>query len=90
MPQASVQVEIPRSALSGLDVRDGDLPALLRKTLAVELYREGRLSLGKAREVAGLTDKWAFLELLSDRGVSVDYRAEDAAEDVEVLDGLLD
>jgi len=89
MPQASVQVEIPRSALSALDVRDGDLPDLLRKTLAVELYREGRLSLGKAREVAGLPDKWAFLQLLNERGVAVDYRAEDAAEDLEVLDGLL-
>ena len=89
MTQTSVQVDIPRSALSALDVRDGELPDLLRKTLAVELYREGKLSLGKAREVAGLPDKWAFLELLNERGVTVDYGAEDAAEDMAVLDGLL-
>ncbi|WP_394357502.1 UPF0175 family protein [Methanocalculus chunghsingensis] len=35
-------------------IRRSDLDQFLRRTLAVALYREGRLSLGKAAELAGV------------------------------------
>jgi len=42
----------------------------------VELCREGRLSLGKAAELAGAKSKWEMLILLSERGVPRDYTAK--------------
>jgi predicted HTH domain antitoxin len=57
--------------------------------LAVELFREGKLSLGKARELANLPDKWEMIRLLGDRGVSVNYTEDDAEVDVASLDRLL-
>lgn len=88
MAHTALSVEIPHAAVRALDVRERDLAGFVRRTLAVALYREGRLSLGKARELAGLPDKWAMLELLSERGVAVDYGAEDAREDLETLNRL--
>ena len=50
--------------------------------VASRLYEQGRLSLGQAAEVAGLS-KRAFTELLGSYGVSVfNYPASDLARDV--------
>jgi predicted HTH domain antitoxin len=54
----------------------------LAMLFASELYRQGRLSLGQAADVAGLT-KRAFTELLGRYGVSVfNYPASDLSKDV--------
>jgi len=50
-------------------------------SLAAKLYEEGKLSLGQAAEVAGLT-KRTFIELLGKTGVSVfNYPASDLTTD---------
>jgi predicted HTH domain antitoxin len=59
------------------------------RSLAVELYREGRLSLGKAAELAGTKSKWEMLMLLSERGVPLDYTADDAKKDLQTLESVL-
>ena len=59
-----------------LDARD------LALLLSTRLYEQGKLSLGQAAEVAGLS-KRAFAELLSSYGVSIfNYSAADLASDV--------
>ena len=60
-----------------------------KRSLAVELYREGRLSLGKAAELAGAKSKWEMLMLLSERGVPLDYTADDAKKDLQTLKSVL-
>ena len=51
--------------------------------LATKLYEQGKLSLGQAAELAGLS-KRAFMEVLGDYGVSVfNYSAEDLESDLE-------
>lgn len=51
--------------------------------LATKLYEKGKLSLGQAAELAGLS-KRAFMEILGDYGVSVfNYPAEDLEADLE-------
>lgn len=51
--------------------------------LATKLYERGRLSLGQAAELAGLS-KRAFMEILGDYGVSIfNYSADDLASDLE-------
>lgn len=58
---------------------------MTKRSLAVELYREGKLSLGKAAELAGFQNKWEMLMLLAEKGVTIDYTAEDARKDLKTL-----
>lgn len=89
MRQTTLNIEMPASILTTLPVSKKQLPDYILKTLAVELFREGKLSLGKARELAGFQDKWEMVRLLGERGVFVNYTADDAEVDVESLDRLL-
>lgn len=61
-----------------LDVNDRELAMLI----ATRLYEQGRLSLGQAAEVAGLT-KRTFAELLGSYNVSIfNFPASDLSRDV--------
>lgn len=58
-------------------------PAEAAIVFAASLYEKGRLSLGQAADVAGLS-KRAFAELPGKYGVSIfNYPAEDLINDVE-------
>ena len=83
------KVDMPESILALIKVHPDQLCQYIKRSLAVELYREGKLSLGKAAELAGAGGKWEMLMLLSERGVPLDYSAEDAQEDFRTLKELL-
>lgn len=48
----------------------------IRRELAMQLYTQGKLALGKARELAEMT-VYEFQCLFGSRGVPVNYRVED-------------
>ena len=52
-----------------------------RTETAVERYRDGELSLGRAAEFAGVS-LWRFLDLLDERGVEANYTESDLASDL--------
>ena len=53
--------------------------------IATRLYEQGKLSMGQAAELVGLS-KRTFIELLGKYGVSVfNYPAEDISQDVRVI-----
>lgn len=52
--------------------------------LAVYLYSQRRLSLGKARELAGMS-LWAFRQLLASRQISPHYDEDDLLADMATL-----
>jgi predicted HTH domain antitoxin len=79
------EVDIPGFVLGLIKVDGDQLGPFIKRSLAVELYREGRLSLGKAAELAGAKSKWEMLMLLSERGVPLDYTAIDAEKDLQTL-----
>ena len=79
------EVDLPGSVLALIKVDKDQLGPFIKRSLAVELYREGRLSLGKAAELAGAKSKWEMLMLLSERGVPRDYTANDAEKDLQTL-----
>lgn len=62
MSMRTMQIELPEA----LEISEREV----RMTLAVKLYELGKISLGKAAELAGYS-KTTFLELLSDYGVSI-------------------
>lgn len=82
-------ITLPESVIQAIRVREADLDRFIRRILAVELYREGRLSLGKAAEVAGARNKWEMVMLLDEKGVPLDYSAEDAEQDLNTLKNYL-
>jgi predicted HTH domain antitoxin len=59
-------------------------PSELKVEMAVHLYEQGRLSVGKARELAEMT-LWEFRQLLASRGISPHYDEADLDEDVATL-----
>lgn len=67
-----------------LTLPDGIEPEEARLLLATKLFEDGRVSLGRAAEVAGYS-KATFAELLSRRGVAViDYPPDDLNTEVEL------
>ena len=62
-------------------------PDEVRRELAVHLYRQGKLSFGKARELSGLSAK-TFLHLLGSLGVDVNYDIGDYEADLATLRSL--
>ena len=58
-----------------------------KQELALSLYAQGRLSVGKARELAGMS-LWAFRQLLALRGIPPHYDAPDLEEDLATLRAL--
>jgi predicted HTH domain antitoxin len=82
-------VDLPGSVLALIKVDKDQLGPFIKRSLAVDLYREGRLSLGKAAELAGTKSKWEMLMLLSERGVPLDYTANDAKKDLQTLESVL-
>jgi predicted HTH domain antitoxin len=59
-------------------------PSELKVEMAVHLYRQGRLSIGKARELADMT-LWEFRQLLASRRIPPHYDETVLDEDVATL-----
>lgn len=59
----------------------------LRTELALHLFEQGKLSFGKAREMAGL-DVWDFQNLLGIRGIPAHYDIAEYEEDLKTLKEL--
>jgi predicted HTH domain antitoxin len=48
------------------------------------MFQQDKLSLGKAREMAGMT-VWTFLQLLGSRDIPIHYDLEDYEADLAIL-----
>jgi predicted HTH domain antitoxin len=77
---SKIAIEIPREIIHATRMT----PEELRRELAIYLFQQGKLSFGKAREMAGLTI-WTFQQLLGSRGIPVHYDLEDYEADQSML-----
>ncbi len=78
---SAVQVlEVPQNVLDSARLT----PTELKVEMAVHLYAQGRLSIGKARELAGMT-LWEFRQLLASRRIPPHYGEADLDEDVAAV-----
>lgn len=59
----------------------------LKLELAVHLFEQGKLSLGKARDLANM-DIWQFLHVLGSRRIPIHYDVEEYEEDLDTLKRL--
>jgi predicted HTH domain antitoxin len=73
-------IEVPQDVLDSARLSIDEL----KVEIAVYLYAQGRLSIGKARELANLS-LWEFRQLLALRRIPPHYDEVDLQEDVEIL-----
>ncbi len=85
----NLNLELPESTINALDIPFEQLPEFIRKTMAVELYRDGTLSLGKAKELAGFENKWEMIQLLNAKEIPIHFTAEDALSDLNTLNQII-
>ena len=77
---AIATLEIPQGVLDAAQMNVHDV----RRELALTLYAQQRLSLGKACELAGLT-LWEFRQWLGLRRIEAHYDAADLQDDLNTL-----
>ena len=53
---------------------------------ALNLYKDGKISIGKAADIAQLSI-WEMLDLICEKGIHIDYGAEELIEDLKPLRG---
>jgi predicted HTH domain antitoxin len=51
---------------------------------ALKLYKESKISIGKAAEIAKLSI-WEMLDLIAEKGIHIDYGTEEFLEDIRPL-----
>jgi len=85
----SLQLNIPDSVLQAIRLPEERIAQDLLIELALALYAQGSLSFGKARELAGM-DKYAFGQLLGQRGIARHYGLEELDDDLAYERALYD
>ena len=76
-------LEVPQDILDTARLTIDDL----KVEMAIYLYAQRRLSIGKARELADMT-LWEFRQLLASRQIPPHYDTTDLDEDVATLRSL--
>ena len=76
-------LDIPQDILESARLTASEL----KIEMAVYLYAAGRLSIGKARELAGMS-LWQFRQLLASRQIPPHFDESDLAADIETLKEL--
>ncbi|MBM4458801.1 MAG: UPF0175 family protein [Chloroflexi bacterium] len=77
---STLAIEIPQDILDSARLTVTEL----KIELAVYLYGQGRLSIGKARELAGMS-LWEFRQLLGLRGIAPHYDEAELDKDLATL-----
>ena len=76
-------IDIPRDVFDSARLTRAEL----KLELALALYAQQRLSIGKARELAGMS-LWAFRQQLAARQIPTHLDIEDVQEDINTLTQL--
>ena len=79
----TITLDIPSEVLHATRLTQEQLKA----ELAVHLFEQGKLSFGKARQLAGM-DVYQFMQLLGSRDIPIHYDVEDYEEDLKALEQL--
>lgn len=51
----------------------------MRLEAAIQLFKDDRVTLGRAAEIAGI-DRWQFNDILADRGINIIVECDDSEE----------
>lgn len=83
----SLRLEFNDEIQDALRIPPEEQEGRLRRELALRLYEKRLLSLGKARQLAGV-EKWDFLLLLAQEGIARQYEKTELTQDLALLDRI--
>jgi predicted HTH domain antitoxin len=84
---ASVNIQLPADLVSVAKLTDGDVSHDAAKLIALELFREDKISMGRAAELCQ-TPLEAFMEFAGERGVALHYGIDELEEDRRTAERL--
>lgn len=88
MTDITISLNLPRDLLGALDIPESQLPQQILEILALELFRQQRISAGKAAELLKVS-KLDFIELLAQH--QIPYFSEspdDLTAEIKAVEGL--
>ncbi len=89
MSTLTVNLKIPRDLLGALDVPEAQLEAQILELVALELFRQERISTGKGAELLRIS-KWEFIQLLTQHDIPYfTESADELAAEVATAQSLL-
>lgn len=83
----NIRMEFDEELQDALRIPPDEQESRLRRELSLRLYEKGLLSLGKARQMAGM-EKWEYLLLLSREGIPRQYDKKELDRDLSTLNKL--
>ena len=83
----NIRMEFDDELQDALRIPPDEQESRLRRELSLRLYEKGLLSLGKARQMAGM-EKWEYLLLLSREGIPRQYDKKELDRDLSTLNKL--
>ncbi|MBI4688313.1 MAG: UPF0175 family protein [Nitrospirae bacterium] len=85
MPLRTIQITLPSEVLDKLSTTYQDSTDLIKEAAVLELYREGRISSGKAAEILGM-DRFEFIKYAGMKGIPfIRITPEELEEEVTTL-----
>lgn len=88
MNSIKIEIEVPEELLLNLKQSGEEFKKEVKLIMAIELYKKGKLSLGKAAELSGFT-KIGFVDMLNFRGESVfNYTDDEIDNEIQNIRNL--
>ncbi len=85
MNTQSISLDLPSDILLTLNQNETELKQNIKLSFAIRLYQSGRLSIGKASEIAGIS-RYDFETFLSENNFPIsNLTLEDVLNDIEKL-----
>jgi len=85
MNTQTISIDFPSDILLALNESESELKKRIKISLAVRLYKAGKLTIGKAAQVSGLS-RYAFESYLSENKIPIsNLTIEDVMEDITKL-----
>ncbi len=82
----TVRVELPSALLKAADIGESNISQQAARLLALELYREDKVSLGRAAELCQ-TPLATFMDFVAEHGVpALQYSFEDLEDERRSID----
>jgi predicted HTH domain antitoxin len=83
----TVLLDLPSDLVSVAGLNEGDVSQEAAKLIALELFREDKISMGKAAELSR-TPLEAFMQFAADHGVALHYGIAELEEDRGTMERL--
>lgn len=79
--EIKTEIRWPKEVTALFKIEEKEMPSFIKKTVAIELFREKKVSLGKAAQIAGIS-KEEMLEALAVQKIPIHYSVKELHQDV--------